>query len=54
MMVARQKTQALVLSRWSRDAIICTVKLEGETMVAGDRLKLPRVTMDRLLYFGPH
>ena len=54
MAVAGQKTQALVLSQWSRDAVNCTVQVAGETVVAGDQLKLLRVTLDRLLHFGPH
>ena len=54
MRVAGQKTQVLVLSQWSRDAVNCTVKVAGETVVAGDRLKLLGVTLDRLLHFGPH
>ena len=54
MTVAGQKTQALVLSQWARDAVNCTVKVAGETVVAGDQLKLLGVTLDRLLHFGPH
>ena len=54
MTVAGQKTQALVLSQWSRDAVNCTVKVAGETVTAGDQLKLLGVTLDRLLHFGPH
>ena len=54
MAVAGQKTQALVLSQWSRDAVNCTVQVAGETVVAGDQLKLLGVTLDRLLHFGPH
>ena len=38
MRVAGQKTQVLVLSQWFRDAVNCTVKVAGETVVAGDRL----------------
>ena len=37
MAVAGQKTQALVLSQWSRDAVNCTVQVAGETVVAGDQ-----------------
>ena len=40
MRVAGQKTQVLVLSQSSRDAVNCTLKVAGETVVAGDRLKL--------------
>ena len=54
MMVAGQKTQALVLSQWSRDAVNCTFKVAGETVTPGDQLKLLGVTLDRLLHFGPH
>ena len=54
MTVTGQKTQALVLSQWARDAVNCTVKVAGETVVAGDQLKLLGVTLDRLLHFGPH
>ena len=44
MRVAGQKTQVLVLSQWSRDTVNCTVKVAGEMVVAGDRLKLLGVT----------
>ncbi|KAF0310594.1 putative RNA-directed DNA polymerase from transposon BS [Amphibalanus amphitrite] len=54
MTVAGQKTQALVLSQWPRDAANCSVKVAGETVTAGDQLKLLGVTLDRLLHFGPH
>ncbi|KAF0307979.1 putative RNA-directed DNA polymerase from transposon BS [Amphibalanus amphitrite] len=54
MTVAGQKTQALVLSQWPRDAANCSVKVAGETVIAGDQLKLLGVTLDRLLHFGPH
>ena len=54
MTVAGQKTQALVLSQWSRDAADCTVKVAGEAVVAGDQLRLLGITLDRLLHFGPH
>ena len=54
MLVAGQKTQALVLSQWSQDAVNCSIKVAGETIVAGDQLKLLGVTLDRLLHFGPH
>ena len=51
MRVTGQKTQALVLSQWSHDAVNCTVKVAG---VSWDRLKFVGVTLDRLLLFGPH
>ena len=54
MRMAGQKTQVLVLSQWSRDAVKCTVKVAGEAVVAGDCLNLLGVTMDRLFHFGPH
>ena len=54
MLVAGEKTQALVLSQWSRDAVDCAVKVAGKTVTAGDHLKLLGVTFDRLLHFGPH
>ncbi|XP_043212634.1 uncharacterized protein LOC122376759 [Amphibalanus amphitrite] len=54
MVVAGQKTQALVLSQWARDAVNCSVQVAGETVVAGDQLKLLGVTLDRLLHFGAH
>ena len=54
MTVAGQKTQALLLSQWSRNAVNCTVKVAEETVTAGDQLKLLGVTLDRLLHFGPH
>ncbi|KAF0311097.1 putative RNA-directed DNA polymerase from transposon BS [Amphibalanus amphitrite] len=54
MVVAGQKTQALVLSQWARDAVNCSVQVAGETVVAGDQLKLLGITLDRLLHFGAH
>ena len=54
MLVAGQKTQALVLSQWSQDAVNCSIKVAGKAIVAGDQLKLLGVTLDRLLHFGPY
>ena len=54
MMVAGQKTQALVLSQWSPNAVNCSIKVAGEMIVAGDQLKPLGATLDRLLDFGPH
>ncbi|KAF0292595.1 RNA-directed DNA polymerase from mobile element jockey [Amphibalanus amphitrite] len=54
MQVAGEKTQALVLSQWSRDAVDCTLCVAGKTVTAGDHLKLLGVTLDRLLHFGLH
>ncbi|KAF0296693.1 hypothetical protein FJT64_005922 [Amphibalanus amphitrite] len=38
MQVAGEKTQALVLSQWSRDAVDCTLRVAGKTVTAGDHL----------------
>ena len=54
MWVAGQKTQALVLSKWSGDAVNLTARVAGETVVTGDRLNLLGVTLDRILHSEPH
>ena len=54
MTVAGEKTQALVLSQWARDATDCTLRVAGKVVTAGSELKLLGVTLDRLLHFGPH
>ncbi|KAF0304847.1 putative RNA-directed DNA polymerase from transposon BS [Amphibalanus amphitrite] len=54
MQVAGEKTQALVLSQWARDATDCSLRVAGKIVSAGDHLKLLGVTIDRLLHFGPH
>ena len=50
MRVAGEKTQALVLSQWARDA----TGLSGAEVTAGTSLRLLDVTFDRLLHFGAH
>ena len=45
MTVAGQKTQVLVLFQWARDAVNCSIRVAGETVVAGDQLKL-KVTIN--------
>ncbi|KAF0287547.1 putative RNA-directed DNA polymerase from transposon BS [Amphibalanus amphitrite] len=54
MRVAGEKTQAIVLSQWARDAGELTVKVAGVSVKAGSQLRLLGVTFDRLLHFGPH
>ena len=54
MRIAGQKTQALVLSQWSRDAKNFTIKVDGVTVEGSSSLTLLGVKFDRLLHFGEH
>ena len=54
MRVAGEKTQALVLSQWARDATGLCIKVSGAEVTAGTSLRLLGVTFDRLLHFGAH
>ncbi|KAF0303168.1 RNA-directed DNA polymerase from mobile element jockey [Amphibalanus amphitrite] len=54
MRVAGEKTQALVLSQWARDASSLSIKVSGAVVTAGPSLRLLGVTFDRLLHFGAH
>ena len=48
MRVAGEKTQALVLSQWARDATGLCIKVSGAEVTAGTSLRLLGVTFDRL------
>ena len=54
MRIAGQKTQALVLSQWSRDAVDFKLRVDGAEVRGGPHLKLLGITFDRLLHFGEH
>ena len=54
MTIAGQKTQALVLSQWARDAKDFAIKVAGTPVQGSQHLKLLGVTFDRLLHFGEH
>lgn len=54
MVIAGEKTQALVLSQWSRDATDFKIKVAGSTVSGSSHLRLLGVTFDRLLHFGEH
>ena len=54
MRIASEKTQALALSQWARDATHLKVKVAGAEVTAGTSLRLLGVTFDRLLHFGTH
>ena len=54
MRIAGEKTQALALSQWARDATHLKVKVAGAEVTAGTSLRLLGVTLDRLLHFGAH
>ena len=54
MRIAGEKTQALALSQWARDATHLKVKVAGAEVTAGTSLRLLGVTFDRLLHFGAH
>ena len=54
MRIAGQKTQALVLSQYSRDATGFELKVDGAEVRGGSHLKLLGITFDRLLHFGEH
>ena len=52
--IAGHKTQALVLSQWSLDAVDFKLRVDGTEVRGGPHLKLLGVTFDRLLHFGEH
>jgi len=54
MLVAGDKTQMLVLSKWAPDAADCSIRVAGKVVSAGDQLTLLGVSLDRLLHFGGH
>ena len=54
MKVAGEKTQAIVLSQWAKDAKNVEVKVAGAPVKAGPHLRLLGITFDRLLHFGQH
>ncbi|KAF0302132.1 putative RNA-directed DNA polymerase from transposon BS [Amphibalanus amphitrite] len=54
MKIAGQKTQALVLSQWSKDATDFKLKVDGAEVKGSPHLKLLGITLDRLLHFGEH
>ena len=54
MVIAGEKTQALVLSQWARDAADFSIKVAGSTVEGSPHLRLLGVTFDRLLHFGEH
>ena len=54
MRVAGEKTQALVLSQWARDASRLSIRVAGAEVRGGPALRLLGVTFDRLLHFGAH
>ena len=54
MIVAGEKTQVMVLSQWARDAVGLSIRVAGVRVTARATLNLLGVTLDRLLYFGPH
>ena len=54
MRVSGEKTQAIVLSQWARDATGLNIKVSGADVKAGSTLRLLGVTFDRMLNFGPH
>ena len=49
-----QKTHALVLSQWSRDAKEFAIRVDGNEVKGTSHLSLLGVTFDRLLHFGQH
>ena len=54
MTIAGEKTQALVLSQWARDATDFNIRVAGTPVRGSSHLRLLGVTMDRLLHFGEH
>ena len=54
MRIAGEKTQALALSQWARDATHLRVKVAGAEVTAGTSQRLLGVAFDRLLHFGAH
>ena len=54
MRVAGEKTQVLVLSQAPRDATDCAIKVAGEVVTCGEKLKLLGVTLERTLHFGAY
>ena len=54
MRVAGEKTQVLALSQAPRDATDCAIKVAGEVVTCGEKLKLLGVTLERTLHFGAH
>ncbi|KAF0288249.1 Retrovirus-related Pol polyprotein from type-1 retrotransposable element R1 4 [Amphibalanus amphitrite] len=54
MRVAGEKTQALVLSQWARDASRLSIRVAGAEVTGGTTLRLLGVSFDRLLHFGAH
>ena len=54
MRVAGEKTQVLVISQAPRDATDCVIKVAGEVVTCGKKLKLLGVTLERTLHFGAH
>lgn len=54
MRIAGNKTKALVLSQWHRDAKDYKLRVDGAEVRGGPHLKLLGVTFDRLLHFGEH
>ncbi|KAF0314117.1 putative RNA-directed DNA polymerase from transposon BS [Amphibalanus amphitrite] len=54
MVIAGEKTQALVLSQWPHDAKDFQIKVAGTSVKGSPHLRLLGVTFDRLLHFGEH
>ena len=54
MRIAGEKTQAIVLFQWARDATRLRLKVAGAEVAGGPALRLLGVTFDRLLHFGAH
>ena len=52
--IAPQKTQALVLSQWAKDAKDFSIKVAGVTVQGRPHPKILGVTLDRRLHFGEH
>ena len=44
--------QALVLSKWSSDAVDCSIKVAEKTIQSSDKLHLLGMTLDCFLPFG--
>ena len=51
MRIAGEKTQAIVLSQWARDATRLCLKVSGTEVTGGVALPLLGVTFDRLLHY---
>ena len=54
MRIASEKTQALVLSQWARDAENFSIKVAGTSVKGSKYLNLLGINIDRLLHFGEH